>query len=101
MNRAKIKWNIKAFHEVRNSAPVQKAIHKECQRIANAAAKEYASGIGSISKDGRTKLYPGEGEYLWDARPGKTRYHGIVFTDDFRTNANEYRGNFMLKAVGS
>lgn len=81
VGKAKLKWNLQAFREIRRSAEMQAMIEAECERIVDDA---------------------GEG-FAWDTdqKPNRDRNRGIVFTDTYAGRYEQHKNNTLLKALGS
>lgn len=80
MVRAKIRWNVSAFEEIRRSPEVDAALQAQVDRI--------------ISTTGHPEDYAGGVE------PGKTRSRGYVVTKTYAGIRREAKEHTLLRALG-
>ena len=83
MDKFKVKMNIPACDELRNSQEVQDFILERAERI-----KANAESIGS-------------GKYVADVQPGKKRAHAMVKTTDAKSMASNMKHNTLLKSINA
>lgn len=75
------KPNVSGFTTLRNSQEVQNLLLEKAKAIE----------VSAQSKSG--------GKYKTDVRPGKTRAHARVATDDRHARNMEYNHNCLLKSI--
>lgn len=74
---AKIKWNLRAFEEIRRAPGVQADLAARAARVESAAGDGHASGV----------------------EPGKTRARGYVVTVTYDAVRRNARYHSLLKAL--
>lgn len=83
MSKLRIKWDRKEFEAIRRSPGVQNRVTQECERLAkrfNAAS-------------------PSNARYGYSTMQGKTRFRGIVFTENFKARVDNAKRNTMLNGL--
>lgn len=76
---ATIKWNVKAFEQLRNSPGVRADLERRVAAIAGQLPEGYESGV----------------------EQGKTRLRGYVVTADSEAMRHEATSNAMVRALGA
>lgn len=76
-----IKWNVRAFQELRRSPRVNAALDAEVDRILEAAGGD-------------------PGDYKGGTEPGKSRTRGYVVTNSVAAMRRESRDHTLLRALG-
>lgn len=82
MAKVKVKMNSAGCIAVLNSESVQGSLLNKANNIKTSA--------GSI----------GKGSYVADVKPGRTRAHAMVKTDDYKACLDNSKHNTLLKAMG-
>ena len=77
--RPQIKWNIKAFQQLRRSAGVKNRLKSEAESIARSAGSGYVVNTGE----------------------GKTRSRASVITGDYDSIRDNSKNNTLLRALGN
>ena len=83
MPRVRVKMNYAACTELRNSQAMQDDLLARAERIKS-----------------RAETF-GNGKYVADVQPGKTRAHAMVKTTDVVSRASNAKHNSLLKAMGA
>lgn len=79
----KLKWNLKAFSEMRNFNTIQ----GYCLKAAKNGLQ--ATGVSSHS------------DFACDVRPGKKRCHAMIKTTSYEGMRLDHQDNVLLKALGA
>ena len=79
----RFKWNLKGFKEIRRSAWVQDLVIDECEQITDRANQSSS----------------GSAKYGYSTKKTKTRFRGIVFTDNYKARVDNAKHNTLLKAL--
>ena len=79
MRRADIKWNLKAFKQIRTSPEMKARLGKDAEAIAKSAGTGYEAGVGD----------------------GKTRARASVITGDPDTMRKEAKNGNLLRALSN
>jgi hypothetical protein len=79
----RFKWKLKGFKEIRRSAWVQDLVTDECEKITDRANQSSSSSA----------------KYGYSTKKTKTRFRGIVFTDNYKARVDNAKHNTLLKAL--
>ena len=77
--RPQIKWNIKAFEQLRRSAGVKNRLKSEAESVARSAGSGYVVNTGE----------------------GKTRSRASVITGDYDSIRDNSKNSTLLRALGN
>lgn len=100
VSKTRIKWNRKAFAEVRTSPETNAALQTIVTDLLDAATGGSSGTATDVSSAGATTRATYEG-YEGGVNPGRHRSRGYVVTTTWAAMRDEAKNHTLLRALGS